>query len=174
MPSRPLPPAQTVSPGALTAIAAVARNGVIGDGAEIPWRIAEDWRRFKAVTMSGVLVVGRATHDGMGLLPGRASVVLTRDESYRAPGAQVAHSVEEALAMLQGHAGRRWWVAGGGEIYRLFWPHLTHLDITEVDREPEGRTHFPDIDPLDWAETSRTPRDGWSYVTYQRRPRPRG
>ncbi len=166
--THPFPPPAEVAADSLTAIAAVARNGVIGDGADIPWRIPEDWRRFKAVTMGGVLIVGRKTHDGMGNLPGRSSIVLTRDRSYEAPGAQVAHSVAEALDLLQGHPGKRRWVAGGGEIYRLLWPHTTHLDLTEVDQAPDAPTRFPVIDPHDWAETSRTPREGWSYVTYER------
>ena len=163
------PPAAEVAEGSLTAIAAVARNGAIGDGTDIPWRIPEDWRRFTAVTMGGVLIVGRRTHDGMGLLPGRASIVVTRDPCYQALGAQVAHTVDEALDLLRGHGDRRWWVAGGGEIYRLFWPHTTHLDITEVDASPDVVTRFPPIDAHTWAETSRTPRTGWSYVTYERR-----
>jgi dihydrofolate reductase len=166
----PFPPPADAPPDSLTAIAAVGRNGAIGDGADIPWRIPEDWKRFKAVTMGGVLIVGRKTHDGMGLLPGRRSIVLTRDPSYEAPGAEVARSVDEALALLDNHPERRHWVAGGGEIYRLLLPHTTHLDITEVDQAPDVTTHFPDIEPLEWAETSRTPRDGWSYVTYERQP----
>ncbi len=165
------PPPADVAADSLTAIAAVARNGAIGDGADIPWRIPEDWKRFKAVTMGGVLIVGRRTHDGMGNLPGRSSIVVTRDESYEAPGAEVAHSVDEALSLLEGHPGKRRWIAGGGEIYRLFWPHTTHLDVTEVEQAPEVPTRFPEIDPLDWIEASRTPREGWSYVTYERCPR---
>ncbi|HOB06214.1 MAG TPA: dihydrofolate reductase [Propionibacteriaceae bacterium] len=165
------PPAAEVAADSLTAIAAVARNGAIGDGADIPWRIPEDWKRFKAVTMGGVLLVGRKTHDGMGNLPGRSSIVVTRDESYEAPGAEVAHTIERALELLEGHAGKRRWVVGGGEIYRLFWPYTTDLDITEVDQAPDVETRFPEIDPLDWAETSRTPRDGWAYVTFSRQPR---
>ncbi len=165
----PLPGAEAVPPGSLTAIAAVGRNGAIGDGHDIPWRIPEDWRRFKAVTMGGVLVVGRRTHEGMGLLGGRHSIVLTRDPGYEAPGAEVAHSLDEALDRLHAHTGRRWWVAGGGEVYRQLWPHLTHLDVTEVDQAPDVATRFPVIDPTEWVETSRHPRGGWAYVTYRRR-----
>lgn len=154
----------------LTAITAVGSNGVIGDGHDLPWRIPADFRRFKQVTMGGVLVVGRKTHESMGLLPGRASVVLTRDRNYEAPGATVVHSVLAALDVLASQfEGRRWWCAGGGEVYKLMWPCFTHLDLTMVDQAPKMSVVFPTIEDDMWTKTSHEQHEGFAFVTYERR-----
>lgn len=168
----------------LTAIAAVARNGVIGAGGDIPWSIPEDWKRFKAVTLGTSLIMGRRTFESIGKpLPGRTSIVITRDpEQAAAETARMAHgevrpagthvryvrTVDEALAGAD--PDRPVFVAGGGEIYQLLWDRLTRLDITEVDVEPAGDTFFPVIDPAEWTEVSRDPHDGFAFVQYARRP----
>ena len=153
----------------LTAIAAYATNRVIGRDNGMAWNLPEDSARFKRVTMGGVLVTGRRTHESIGFpLPGRVTVLLTRDLSYTDDRVRVVHSVPEAIEALHDYPDRRWWVAGGGEIYRLFWDHLTDLDVTEVHDEPVGDVLFPEIDPAIWRETSRTPREGFDFVTYSR------
>lgn len=157
--------------GSLTAIAAVARNDVIGVGQEIPWRIPEDWERFKEVTMGGVLVMGRKTFDSIGVaLPGRTTIVVSRSRPTHLPsGVALAASIDEALTLAAGLPGRTF-IAGGAEIYRLAWERLTDLDLTRVDQNPEGGTaFFPKVDPTDWDEIARVPRDGYAFVKYRRR-----
>lgn len=157
----------------LTAIAAFARNRVIGRDNDIPWRLPEDLARFKKVTMGGVLVMGRRSHESIGRpLPGRVTVVLTRDPAYESQGVEVVHSVDETLGFLERHPERRWWIAGGGEVYRLFWPHLTHLDVTELHDAYAGDVLFPEIDPAQWRETARTRREDFDFVEYQRHAGP--
>ena len=153
----------------LTAIAAFARNRVIGRDNGMAWNLPEDSARFKKVTMGGVLISGRRTHESIGFpLPGRVTLVVTRDHSFTDDRVRIVHSVDEALEALHDYPDRRWWVTGGGEIYRLFWDHLTDLDVTEVHDEPEGDVLFPEIDPTEWRETSRTPREEFDFVEYTR------
>ena len=156
-------------PRTLTAIAAFARNRVIGRDNGMAWNLPEDSARFKKVTLGGVLITGRRTHESIGFpLPGCVTLLVTRDLSYSDDRARIVHSVAEALEALHDYPDRRWWVAGGGQIYRLFWDHLTDLDVTEVHDEPEGDVLFPEIDPAVWRETSRTPRRGLDFVEYTR------
>jgi dihydrofolate reductase len=158
-----------VAPRTLTAIAAFARNHVIGRDNGMAWDLPEDTARFKKVTMGGVLITGRRTHEAIGFpLPGRVTLLVTRDRAYSDDRVRIVHSVAEALEALHDYPDRRWWVSGGGEIYRLFWDHLTDLDVTEVHDEAEGDVLFPEIDPAVWRETSRTPREKFDFVEYAR------
>ena len=151
-------------------IAAVAANGVIGVGNDIPWRIPADWQRFKALTMGHVLIMGRKTYDSIGRsLPGRTTLVITRDRMWRGEGVRAVPSVDEALDQALVLDPQTVFVAGGGEIYRAAWDRLTGLEITEVDQNPLGEVKFPDIDPDKWIETGREPHDGYSFVSYRRR-----
>lgn len=153
----------------LTLIAAVGRNGVIGDGASMPWHLPEDLRFFKDTTMGGVLVMGRGTWDSIGrALPGRRTIVVTRTKDWSAPGAEVAHSLREAL-MIAGDG--EVFIAGGGTIYAQTIDHAHRLVLTEVDVEPEGATRFPDVDPQVWREVDRVPGPApvTAWVTYERR-----
>jgi dihydrofolate reductase len=153
----------------LTAIAAFARNRVIGRDNGMAWNLPEDSARFKKVTMGGVLITGRRTHESIGFpLPGRVTLVVTRDPSYTDERVRIVHSVAEALEALHDYPDRRWWVSGGGEIYRLFWDHLTDLDVTEVHEEPEGDVKFPEIDPAVWRETARNSREFFDFAEYTR------
>jgi dihydrofolate reductase len=159
-----------VSEPEIVGIAAVARNGVIGAGGDIPWRIPEDWQRFKRLTTSHVLIMGRKTFDSIGrALPGRTTVVVTRDPQWRADGVEVATSVPDALRRAAEHEPSVIFVAGGGEIYRAAWNRLSRLEITEVDAEPAGEVTFPAIARRDWEETGREDHFGYAYVTYRRR-----
>jgi dihydrofolate reductase len=157
--------------GEVVAIAAVGRNGVIGAGNDIPWRIPEDWARFKAVTMGQVLIMGRKTFDSIGRpLPGRRTIVVTRDEAWRNEGVTTAATVEQALADAARLAPEATvFVAGGGEIYRAAWPLIDRLEITEVDLEPTGDVTFPRIAAVDWVATGRDQREGFAFVGYRRR-----
>ena len=152
-------------------IAAVGSNGVIGADQDIPWRIPEDWRRFKALTMGQVLIMGRRTFESIGRpLPGRSTVVVTRDQDWRADGVQVALSVPKAFTQALSLGLPRIFVAGGGQIYRAAWDRLDRLEVTEVDQAPSGDVTFPSIEAEDWQENSRQQHDGFAYVSYLRRP----
>lgn len=153
----------------LTLVAAVGRNGVIGDGSALPWHIPADLRFFKETTLGGTLVMGRGTWDSIGrALPGRRTIVVTRRPDWSAPGAEVAHSVAEALALA---GDGEIFVVGGGQVYAQTIAHAHRLVVTEVDLEPEGPTRFPDIDPALWQESSRVPGEApvRAWVTWERR-----
>ena len=154
----------------IIAIAAVAANGVIGTGNDIPWRLPADWQRFKALTMGHVLIMGRKTYDSIGRpLPGRTTFVITRDRVWRRDGVRAAPFLDEAFDQAMLLNPDIIFVAGGGEIYRAAWDQLTGLEITEVDQNPSGEVTFPEIAPDAWIETGREPHNGYSFVSYRRR-----
>ena len=144
----------------ITLIAAVARNGVIGGGNRLPWRLRSDLRHLKARTMGKPLVMGRKTFQSIGKpLPGRETIVVTRDVTFAAPGVHVALDIEAALKLADAIARRMGAeeiiVAGGGELYRQTMGRADRLVITEVDLAPDGDVTFPAIDPTVWREASR-------------------
>lgn len=152
----------------VTMIAAVGRNNVIGDGTSMPWHLPEDLRHFKATTLGHTMIMGRRTFESIGrALPGRRTIVITRQEDWRHPGVETAHSLADAF-FLAG-PGDEVFVAGGGEVYREAMPYAARLVITHVDQEPGGSVTFPQIDPDEWQETDREDGDGFSIVTYERR-----
>lgn len=153
----------------VTMIAAVGRNGVIGDGTTMPWHISEDLSYFRRTTMGHPMVMGRRTFDTMGVLPGRRSIVVTRQRDWQRADVDTAHSVKEALAI----AGpvEQVFVVGGGQIYRQAMPYAARLLVTEVDQSPPGSVTFPDIAPTTWVETQRVAREGFAWVTYERSDR---
>lgn len=157
--------------GDVIVVAMVAANGVIGDGEDQPWHIREDLRRFKSLTMGHPLVMGRATYDAIGrLLPGRETVVLTRDRGWTTPGAHVVHDVDEALQVASGlPGGEAVMVLGGGQVYAAMLPVATRLELTEVDAPASGDVVFPEIDPARWEEVRRDDRAALAFVTYERR-----
>lgn len=157
------------------AIAIVARNGVLGDGEKQPFEFAEDWARYKRVTLGHPMVMGRRTHDAIGRwLPGRTTIVVTRNPDAvtlptdgRAEG-RVATSVAEALELARS-LDDTVYVAGGGEVYRQAWDDLDELDLTEVHTDAEGPVTLPPIDPEVWEEYRREPRGEFDFVGYRRR-----
>ena len=162
-------------------IVAVAENGVIGAGGAIPWRLKSDQQRLKAITLNKPVVMGRKTFESLRWpLPGRTNIVVTRDPNYRAGGAVVTTSFENARAVAHGDALRRFAteiaVIGGAEVYAQWMAVASRLEITEVHARPEGDTHFALIDPEAWEEVARVrnpagPDDSadFSYVTFRRR-----
>ena len=153
----------------IVGIAAVARNGVIGADGDIPWRIPEDWQRFKRLTMGQVLIMGRKTWASIGRpLPGRTTYVVTRDKMSRGEDVFAVPFLDEAFAAAAAREPETIFVAGGGEIYRAAWDRLTGLEITEVEAEPEGDVTFPEIRSDEWREISREPHPGFAYVGYRR------
>lgn len=122
-------------------IVARSRNGVIGADGQIPWRLRNDMRFFRATTEGHAIIMGRKTFESIGRpLPNRRNIVLTRDPAYTALGVTVVHSPEEALRVCDADA----FVIGGQQVYDTFLPFADELFITEVDAEVEGETIFPD------------------------------
>ncbi|MEO3935541.1 dihydrofolate reductase [Dermatophilaceae bacterium Soc4.6] len=150
-----------------TLIAAVARNGVIGADNQLPWHLPADLAFFKRTTMGHTMVMGRKTFDSVGrVLPGRRTIVVTRQMGWRHADVETAHSLDAALA-LAGPTGEVF-VCGGGELYAAAMPVAGRLLVTEVDQSPPGDVRFPAIDMAVWHETSREPHDGFAFVAYER------
>jgi len=144
--------------------AAVAENGVIGRDGGLPWRLSSDLRRFKADTMGKPVIMGRKTWQGLGKpLPGRLNIVVTREASLRAGGAEVVGSLDQAVALARTKARcmpgapDEICVIGGGEIYRQALSIADRLHITHVLAAPPGDTRFPEIDPQIWQVLAREP-----------------
>lgn len=153
----------------LTIIAAVARNGVIGHDGGMPWHLPDELAHFKATTMGHTLLMGRRTFESIGrALPGRRTIVVTRDAQWHHSGVETAHSFAQALA-LAGPADEVF-VAGGAQVYEQALPFTHRMLLTEVDATPEGDTWFPAWARADWSEEGREAHDGWSRVVYERVP----
>ncbi|TIC85575.1 dihydrofolate reductase [Nocardioides sp. GY 10127] len=156
-------------------VAAVARNGVIGHGPDIPWSLPGEQRTFKELTLGHTLLMGRTTYESIGRpLPGRTTVVLTRDEGWTPPPAPrseevlVVHDVQAALDAAAGTPGELM-VAGGAAVYAALLPHADAQVLTEVPLEPVGDVRYPSWPPGEgWSETRREPFDGFTRVTYER------
>lgn len=131
---------------------AQSRNGVIGRDGDLPWRIREDWQHFRRTTGDDPVVHGRASWEALPEanrpLPGRRNIVITRRRDYEAPGAEVVHSLTEALTLLDGEDA---WICGGGQVYAEAMPHADLLVVSEIDAHVEGDTHAPPIGP-EWGE----------------------
>jgi len=141
------------APPRLALVAALARNGVIGVRNALPWRLPDDLRRFRALTTGHAVIMGRRTFESIGrALPGRQNIVVTsrplgRDDVATAP------SLADALAQVSMPLPA--FCIGGGELYRAALPLADRLYLTEIDRDVEGDTFFPPLDPRDWREVAR-------------------
>ena len=136
-------------------IAAVADNGVIGQGNALPWRLPADLAHFKRLTLDKPILMGRRTWESLpGLLPRRRHIVLTRDPHYRAAGCTLVDSVEAAITAA-GDAPELM-VVGGADLYAQALPLAARLYLTRVHAEPPGDTRFPDWDPRGWQEVERS------------------
>lgn len=132
----------------VTMVVAASENGVIGNRNQLPWRLPADLKHFKSVTMGKPMLMGRKTFESIGkALPGRRSLVLTRDPDFRADGAERVASVAEALERVRGEAELV--VIGGEEVFRLFLPLARRMHFTRVHASLVGDTRFP---PFDWSE----------------------
>ena len=166
----------------LSIVVAVAENGVIGRDNALPWRLRTDLRRFRALTWGKPIVMGRRNWESIGRpLPGRETIVLTRDPGFRAEGAHVVHDWPAALALARDLAERlsatEAAIVGGAEIYRLALPEAGTLRLTLVHARPDGDIVFPPYDEEAFAETAREshpagPEDqhAFTFVDLARRP----
>jgi dihydrofolate reductase len=162
-------------------VAAVARNGVIGAGNALPWRLSTDLKRFKALTIGRPVIMGRKTFDSIGKpLPDRETIVITRDPARCHAQVHVAAGVEGAVELARMLAIRMGAdsipIIGGGQIYAQSMDFADRLEITEVEAAPEGDALFPPVDQAVWRETAREahpagPRDdhAFSFVTLTRK-----
>jgi dihydrofolate reductase len=138
-----------------------AGNGVIGAGGALPWRLKSDLALFKALTLGKPVIMGRRTWDSLPRrpLPGRMNIVLTRDGSFRAPGALVSEDFSEAVQIAREQAEEdgedEVCVIGGAEVFALALPRARRMYLTEVDATPEGDVLFPPYDEADWIEVRR-------------------
>ena len=134
-------------------VSAMDRARAIGRGNAMPWHLSDDLRRFKALTLGKPVLMGRKTLESIGRpLPKRRNIVLTRDRTFRFEGVEVAHSLEDVLASLEGEL----MVVGGGEVYALALPFAHRMHLTLVDALVEGAdAFFPAWDPGQWLEVSR-------------------
>ncbi|MEC5386256.1 dihydrofolate reductase [Uliginosibacterium sp. H3] len=135
-------------------VAAVAENGVIGRNNALLWRLRDDMRHFKSLTLDHAVIMGRKTWESLGRpLPQRRNIVITRNSNYGAPGAEVVHSLEEALARCAGDSTA--FIIGGAQIYAEALPIADVLYITDVRCAPEGDASFPPIDHGVWQQAQR-------------------
>ena len=137
----------------ISIIVAASANNVIGVGGGLPWHLPEDLKRFKEVTMGKPMIMGRATYDSIGrALPGRTSIVVTRQAGFEAEGCIVVDSIDAAMEA----AGdvEEIMVIGGGEIYRQVLPHADRIYMTRLQAELEGDTRFPELDMDEWEVSS--------------------
>jgi dihydrofolate reductase len=149
-------------------VAAVAENGVIGNGPDIPWRLPGEQAGFKALTLGHVLVMGRTTYESIGRpLPGRTTIVLTRDPAWHAEGVLVAHDLEAALSMAEDLPGDVM-VAGGAQVYAAALPLADEQVLTEVHLRPDGDVHYPAFDRGAWVETGREAGEAYDRVWLRR------
>ena len=165
----------------LVVVAAVARNSVIGGGNQLLWRLPSDMKHFRALTMGRPMIMGRKTFASIGkALPGRETIVVTRERSFTAAGVHAAHDIAAAQSLGQSRAlamgAPEVVLAGGAELYAAMLGQAARLHITEVDLAPEGDAVFPPIDPARWREVARrfpirAPGDeaAFCFVEYARR-----
>ena len=140
-------------------IVARARNGVIGRDNQLPWRLPEDLRYFKRMTIGKPVIMGRNTWESLGKpLPERDNIVITRNENFSAHGATVVNDLETALLLADSLADARGaneiMIIGGAQIYAAALPQVTRAYITEVDADIEGDAFFPALDVRQWTETA--------------------
>src|SRR6204780_5218394 len=156
----PPPPPGGGGGGGVVLVAAVARNGIIGANGGLPWRLSSDLQRFKALTWGKPLVMGRKTFESIGrALPGRETIVVTRDPTFALSGVFVVRNLDAALDLASERAQAMGTdeiiIGGGAEIYAQTIARASRLFITEVTLDAEGEARFPPVDPHEWREISR-------------------
>jgi len=147
-------------------VAAMAANRVIGAGNTIPWHHREDLRRFKRLTLGKTMIMGRLTYESIGRpLPGRRTIVITRDPVWSADGVEVAHGLGDALDLA---GDGEVIIAGGGQVYAEALPLADRMELTRLDAEIDGDVVFPAFDPDDWEVTAEEPGEGLRWISYRR------
>jgi dihydrofolate reductase len=156
------------TPQAVVLVAAVADNGVIGAGGELPWHLPDDLAHFRRVTTGNVVIMGRKTFESIGRpLPRRTNIVVTRQPDWAADGVITASSLTDALDVAEEYDGDAM-VIGGSQIYTLAMPLADRQVLTEVHSSPEGDVTYPRFDRAEWEETRREEHDGYAFVWLER------
>lgn len=159
-------------------IVAMAENGCIGRDNRLPWRLPQDLRRFKAVTMGKPVLMGRRTFESIGKpLPGRRNLVLTRERGWSCQGVLAVHSLGQALGCARD--AEELVGIGGADVYRMLMPFARRIYLTLVHADVQGDTFFPAMDPTQWAdvECTRQPPDevncyALTFMTLERKSAP--
>jgi len=157
----------------LSLIVATAKNRVIGVNNTLPWHLPEDLKRFRALTTGHHIIMGRKTYDSLGrLLPGRTTVIVTRNQAYKVEGAIVVHSLKDAIASCGDD--EEVFLIGGAELYKDGLELANKLYVTEINAEYEGDAFFPEFNLSEWiagdAEAYTSSNGlGFRYITYQRK-----
>ncbi|WP_447938765.1 dihydrofolate reductase [Pseudoxanthomonas mexicana] len=162
----------------ISLVVALDRHRAIGRDNDLPWRLPDDLKRFKALTLGKPVLMGRKTAESLGrALPGRLNLVLTRRDAVPFEGMQAVASVDEALAIAETQGAEELSVIGGGEVYALTLGRADVLYLTEVDTVVEdAHAFFPAFDPTEWREVAREPHPvdakhalAFDFVEYHRR-----
>ena len=148
----------------ISLIAAMGRNRVIGKDNSLPWKLPEDMKRFKELTLGKPVIMGRKTFESIGKpLPNRKNIILTRYKNYKAKECIVVHSVEEALKTIKGN--EEVMVIGGEQIFREFLQKADKMYLTFIDEYFEGDTYFPEYNKDEWKEVQREEhKDDYKYA----------
>lgn len=157
-------------------IAALAKNRAIGMKGKLPWRLADDLKHFKELTVGKPVIMGRGTYEAIGrLLPNRTNIIMTNRPDFRVNGAIIAHSVDEALDRAAETEASEVMIIGGQQIYQTFLPKADRLYLTEIYTTVDGDAFFPEFDTADWKEVDRQEHPAndrnehaFSFVTLQR------
>ncbi len=162
-------------------IAALAQNGIIGSKNDIPWRISEDFKRFKQLTLGHPCIMGDATYESLPArpLPGRENVVLTLNREYQPPGVTLFHDFDQAIEYVRANGEQKAFITGGATIYRLAMQVADTLELTRVHREFDGDVRFPEYDLNVWERIFEETHEAldrvstdlvrFTYETYRRR-----
>ncbi|MDR3119647.1 MAG: dihydrofolate reductase [Mediterranea sp.] len=138
---------------AVSIIVAATENNMIGGNNQLPWRLPDDMKRFKAITTGHTVIMGRKTYDSMGkALPNRRNIIISRDAALKIEGCETANSLEDALRLSANE--KEVFVIGGGQIYKQAWDKADKLYLTRVHTEKEGDTFIPEIRADEWIEES--------------------
>ena len=154
----------------LAMVVAIGDNGAIGKDGKVPWRIPEDLKHFKTITMGHAIIMGRKTWDEVGRpLPGRRNLVVSRNPALSLEGAEVFTSLEAAIAAARTTDAQPY-IIGGSGIYAAAMPLATRIDLTEIRRSVDADTFFPPFDRSQWREVERRPAEteGVEFVTLER------
>ncbi len=139
----------------ISLIAAVGKNGIIGDHGKIPWHLPADFKRFKEITMGHPVIMGRKTYESIGKpLPGRTNIIVTRQKKYVVPECTIAGTLKEAFDAARTSGAEEVFVMGGAEIYREAMPFAEKLYLTKVGGDFEGDVFFPEVNSIEWKEVS--------------------
>lgn len=160
----------------ISIIVAASTNHAIGKDNWMPWRLSDDLKRFKALTLGHTVIMGRKTGESLKKpLPGRTNIIITRNPDFQLEGFETVHSLEDALTLARKAGEEEAFIIGGGEIYRQAWNLADTLYLTRVHTEVEGDTYIPEVDLSDWKEAERSDHSAnekneydYSFITYTR------